>query len=209
MRSIFIGRSLFIGLGNPTSAYALHRHNVGMMAVDALHASLKAPPWQTKHHSLISKLPHGLFLVKPQTYMNRSGLAVGEMLTFYKKTPGDIVVFHDDLDLPLGKIKIKIGGGHGGHNGLRDLDRAIGPEYLRVRMGIGRPEHKTQVHDYVLSPFSSDQIATLKTMIQAIESHRIALEQTELAKLQALFGEKNSQVIHTLENPVKPAKNTT
>jgi PTH1 family peptidyl-tRNA hydrolase len=190
-------RCVFVGLGNPTAAYALHRHNAGMMVVDALHAFLRAPAWQAKHHSLISRSGNGLLLAKPQTYMNRSGLAVYEILTFYKKTRDQLVVFHDDLDLPLGKIKIKIGGGHGGHNGLRDLDRLIGPDYLRVRLGIGRPVHKTQVHDYVLSPFAPDQIPALEAMIQTLSSHLGDLETLDLSQLQARMGEKNSQVIHT------------
>jgi PTH1 family peptidyl-tRNA hydrolase len=190
-------RCVFVGLGNPTAAYALHRHNAGMMVVDALHALLQAPAWQTKHHSLISRTADGLMLVKPQTYMNRSGLAAHDVLTFYKKTPDQLIVFHDDLDLPLGKIKIKVGGGHGGHNGLRDLDRLLGPDYLRVRLGIGRPVHKTQVHDYVLSPFAPDEIPALKTMIQTLETHVGDLQHLALSQIQARLGEKNAQVIHT------------
>jgi PTH1 family peptidyl-tRNA hydrolase len=190
-------RCVFVGLGNPTAAYALHRHNAGMMVVDALHKTLQAPAWQAKHHSLISRTADGLLLAKPQTYMNRSGLAVYEILTFYKKTRDQLIVFHDDLDLPLGKIKIKVGGGHGGHNGLRDLDRLLGPDYLRVRLGIGRPVHKTQVHDYVLSPFTPDQIPALDAMIQTLTSHLGDLETLDLSQLQARMGEKNSQVIHT------------
>jgi PTH1 family peptidyl-tRNA hydrolase len=190
-------RCVFVGLGNPTAEYALHRHNAGMMVVDALHASLRAPAWQTKHHSLISRTADGLMLVKPQTYMNRSGLAAYDVLTFYKKTPDQLIVFHDDLDLPLGKIKIKVGGGHGGHNGLKDLDRLLGPDYLRVRLGIGRPVHKTQVHDYVLSPFTPDEIPAVETMIQTLETHVGDLQQLPLNQIQARLGKKNSQVIHT------------
>ena len=190
-------RCVFVGLGNPTAEYALHRHNAGMMVVDALHRQLQAPAWQAKHRSLISRSPDGLLLVKPQTYMNRSGLAVYDVLTFYKKTIEDIIVFHDDLDLPLGKIKIKIGGGHGGHNGLRDLDRLLGPDYLRVRLGIGRPVHKTQVHDYVLSPFTPDEKPAVDAMIQTLTSHLHDLQHLPLGPLQARLGEKNSQVIHT------------
>ena len=190
-------RCVFIGLGNPTAEYALHRHNAGMMVVDAMHDLVRAPTWQTKHHSLISRNPHGLLLVKPQTYMNRSGLAVYDVLTFYKKTLEHIIVFHDDLDLPLGKIRIKIGGGHGGHNGLRDLDRFLGPDYLRVRLGIGRPVHKTQVHDFVLSPFTPDEKPAVDAMIQTVTSHFNDLQHLPLNQLQARLGEKNSQVIHT------------
>lgn len=196
-------RCVFVGLGNPTAAYALHRHNVGMMVVEALHALARAPAWQAKHHSLISRTAGGLLLVKPQTYMNRSGLAVYDVLTFYKKTLDQLVVFHDDLDLPLGKMKIKIGGGHGGHNGLRDLDRLLGPDYLRVRLGIGRPVHKTQVHDYVLSPFTPDEKPAVETMIQTLQSHWGDLQTLPLGALQARLGGNNSQVIH---NPQKTQK---
>ena len=182
-------RNVFIGLGNPTTEYCKHRHNVGMMAIDALHQHLNAPAWQNKNHSHISRTNDGIILAKPQTYMNLSGTAVVSIMQFYKNNISEIIVLHDDLELPLGKIKIKIGGGHGGHNGLRDIDQKIGTDYMRIRIGIGRPEHKTQVHDYVLSPFMPDQVNTVQNMISTIIKLYTPLLKDNLETLQRLLNQ--------------------
>jgi len=139
---------LIVGLGNPGDEYAATRHNVGFMAVDAIaaHYKLSAPAlrsskseggWKKKFKSLLTGT--GFILLKPLTFMNLSGEAVGEAMRFYQLAPEDVIVFHDDLDLLPGQVKIKQGGGSGGHNGLKSLDAHIGPDYWRVRIGIGHP----------------------------------------------------------------------
>jgi PTH1 family peptidyl-tRNA hydrolase len=148
---------LWIGLGNPTSRYAHNRHNAGFMAVEAVAAAYHATPWSNKFSALCSECliaGEKIILIKPQNYMNRSGQAIGEAMRFYKLTPQDITIFHDELDLAFGTLRVKTGGGHGGHNGLRDADAHIGKEYRRIRLGIGRPAEKDYVSDYVLSDFS-------------------------------------------------------
>lgn len=148
---------LIIGLGNPGNAYAGNRHNAGFMLVDALAEEYRASPWSKKFNALVTDIEIGaqkILLIKPQTYMNRSGQSVGEAMRFYKLTPSDITIFHDELDLPFGKLRVKVGGGHGGHNGLKDIDAHIGKDYRRVRLGIGHPGDKNLVSDYVLSDFN-------------------------------------------------------
>ena len=163
---------LFIaGLGNPGSKYAAHRHNIGFMAVDAIHEEHGFHPWSKKHGALVSDGMLGrekVLLVKPQTFMNESGKAVGEALRFYKAGPGDLVVLHDELDLPPGKVRIKAGGGNGGHNGLRSIDAHVGKDYRRVRLGIGHPGHKDRVSGYVLSDFAKADRDWLDPLLDAL-----------------------------------------
>jgi len=150
---------LLIGLGNPGREYANHRHNVGFMCLDEIRQSYGFPPEKAKFSGLLTEgqVDHQkVYLFKPLTYMNRSGGPVAEAARFFKISPDHIVVFHDDLDLMPGKVRVKQGGGHGGHNGLRDLDAHLGPQYWRVRIGIGRPLHKEGVISYVLSNFSKE-----------------------------------------------------
>ena len=152
---------LFAGLGNPGSAYAMNRHNVGFMAVDRIGSQHGFSPWKKKGTSLISDgqiKSEKIILAKPQSFMNGSGLPVAELVRFYKIELNDVFVFHDELDLPLGKLRVKAGGGHGGHNGLRDIDRHIGINYWRVRIGIGRPPHDDMAAKaWVLANFSRDE----------------------------------------------------
>ena len=146
---------LIVGLGNPGEDYVHTRHNIGFMAVDALAQHYRCGPWKKKFKSLVTGTD--FLLLKPQTYMNLSGEAVGEAMRFHKLAPSEVLVFHDDLDLPAGEVRIKQGGGAGGHNGLKSLDAHIGKDYGRVRLGIGRPvtEEKGEVvTNYVLSPFA-------------------------------------------------------
>lgn len=146
---------LFVGLGNPGSEYADTRHNVGFMVIDELlrrHSYVNAS--KSAFEGELFKLQDN-FLLKPQTYMNLSGKSISAVKQFYKID--DVVVIHDDLDLPFGALRFKFAGGHGGHNGLKSTDGAISKEYLRVRMGIGRPENKGEVASYVLAPFSSTE----------------------------------------------------
>lgn len=147
---------LFVGLGNPGANYADTRHNVGWMAVDAIAAAHGFGPERAKFQGRLAEGRLGsdkVLILKPETFMNLSGQSVGEALRFHKLTPADVVVFHDELDLLPGRLKLKQGGGHAGHNGLRSLHQHIGPDYARVRIGIGHPGDKNRVSDYVLHPF--------------------------------------------------------
>lgn len=149
--------SLIIGLGNPGSDYAGNRHNVGFMALDAIAAAHGFGIWKkAKGGELAEGLIAGkkTYLFKPMSYMNLSGNPAGELSRFYKITPALITVIHDELDLPLCKIRVKRGGGHGGHNGLKSLDEHLGKDYQRVRFGIDHPGNKDDVADYVLRDFS-------------------------------------------------------
>ncbi|MEM9125184.1 MAG: aminoacyl-tRNA hydrolase [Pseudomonadota bacterium] len=152
---------LFVGLGNPGSKYARNRHNIGFMALDRIADEHGFGPWKSKFQAQIAEGRLGqekVLLIKPQTFMNRSGQAVGEAMRFYKLDPNDVTVFHDELDLAPGKVRVKAGGGHAGHNGLRSIHDHISPSYDRVRLGIGHPGRKETVSPYVLSDFSkSDQ----------------------------------------------------
>lgn len=168
---------LIIGLGNPGDEYVRTRHNIGFMAVDALAAHTHCGAWKKKFRSLITSRDQDL-LAKPQTYMNLSGEAVAEMVGFYRLKPEQVIVFHDDLDLVAGQIKVKQGGGAGGHNGLKSLDTHIGPNYWRIRMGIGRPLTEQgemikgdAVTNYVLNPFSKADKIWLDPLLDGITSH--------------------------------------
>lgn len=144
------------GLGNPGSRYASHRHNVGFMMVDQLADRYGFPPWKDKFGGQLAEGRIGInktLLFKPQSYMNRSGLPVVELMRFYKESPDHLTVIHDEIDLVAGKIRVKMGGGHGGHNGLRDIDRHLGQNYWRLRVGVGRSRFNADVDQHVLSDF--------------------------------------------------------
>ena len=150
---------LVVGLGNPGAEYAATRHNVGFMAADELHRRYNFSPFRSKFNGLIAEgLIEGetVYLLKPQTYMNLSGNSVVQAANFYKILPENIVVIHDDMDLPTDKIKAKIGGGSGGHNGIKSIDSQITPDYNRIRIGVGHPVSKNEenVVNHVLSGFS-------------------------------------------------------
>ncbi len=164
---------LIVGLGNPGPSYRTHRHNIGFMVVERVHARIGASEWREKHRGLSGR---GLLagrethLLLPQTFMNLSGESVQRAVTALGVKPSDILVVHDDLDLPFGDVRVKVGGGHGGHNGLRDITRVIGADYLRVRVGIGRPTVGTVEH-YVLSPFTKEESVELDGVItRAVEA---------------------------------------
>lgn len=162
---------IIVGLGNPGPRYAQQRHNVGFMAADAIHARHRFAPWRQKFQAEISEgtlADERVLLIKPLTYMNDSGRAVGEAARFYKVAPGDIVVVHDELDLPPGKFRLKAGGGHGGHNGLRSLSQHLGDAYRRLRIGIGHPGSKDAVHNYVLHDFAKSDEKWLAPLLDAI-----------------------------------------
>jgi len=154
---------LIVGLGNPGATYASTRHNVGFMVIDELlrRHSNEAISKSSFEGELYKIASH--FFLKPSTYMNLSGRSIAAVKNFYKID--EVVVIHDDLDLPFGALRFKHGGGHGGHNGLKSADAMISKEYLRVRMGIGKPQHKGEVASYVLSPFSADEVKLLDAWI--------------------------------------------
>lgn len=148
---------LFVGLGNPGAKYMGNRHNIGFMALDQIASDHGFSPWRAKFQGQLCEGKLGgekVILLKPETFMNLSGQSVGETMRFYKLTPADVTVFHDELDLAPGKCRVKTGGGHAGHNGLRSIHQHIGAEYQRVRMGIGHPGHKDAVARYVLNDFA-------------------------------------------------------
>lgn len=162
---------LWVGLGNPGPQYAYHRHNVGWLAVDDIAERHRFGPWKSKFQGLWCEgriEGERIILFKPATYMNESGRAVGEAMRFWKLGPGDVTAFHDELDLAPGKVRVKLGGGAAGHNGLRSLDRHIGPAYWRVRIGIGHPGDRDRVHGWVLSDFSKADETWLDPLLEAI-----------------------------------------
>lgn len=163
---------IIAGLGNPGLQYAKTKHNVGFMLLDALAQHLGASPWKEAFTSLISEVRidgEKIFLVKPQTYMNESGAAIGPMLTYYKVRLEDLIVVHDDMDIPAGMIRIRKKGGSGGHNGIKSIIAHVGGEnFPRIRIGIGRPLSGWSVIDHVLAPFSSEDIPHIRTAIEML-----------------------------------------
>ena len=148
---------LFVGLGNPGSQYEKTRHNIGFRVIDRLVDDLGARDIsKSSFQGNLYRVGNLLFL-KPATYMNLSGKSVQAVKQFFKVETEEIVVIHDDIDLPFGALRFKQGGGHGGHNGLKSIDALIGKEYVRVRIGVGKPEHKSQVADYVLHDFNVEE----------------------------------------------------
>lgn len=169
---------LFVGLGNPGAQYAGNRHNVGFMAVEAIADAHSFGPWRSKFQGEIAEGRLGLekvLLLKPGTFMNLSGDAVRAAMTFYKLAPIEVVVFHDELDLPAGRIRAKTGGGHAGHNGLRSIDAHLGPNFHRVRIGIGHPGDKRLVTNHVLGDFAKADQAWLDPMLAGIAEGAPAL----------------------------------
>jgi PTH1 family peptidyl-tRNA hydrolase len=162
---------LFVGLGNPGTKYAGNRHNIGFMAVNRIASDHGFAPWRSRFQGSVTEGLLGgvrVALLKPETFMNLSGQSVGEALRFYKLTPGDVVVFHDELDLAPGKLRMKMGGGHAGHNGLRSIHAHIGEAYGRVRLGIGHPGHKDAVAGYVLNDFAKADQNWLDDVLRGI-----------------------------------------
>ena len=162
---------LLVGLGNPGPKYERNRHNIGFMAVDAIVRRHSFRPWRARFQSLAAEGTLGaakVLALRPTTFMNESGRAVGEALRYYKLAPSDVLVIHDDLDLAAGKLRIKLGGGHAGHNGLRSIDDHIGRDYRRLRLGIGHPGDRERVHGYVLSDISRAETAMFDKLVDAI-----------------------------------------
>jgi PTH1 family peptidyl-tRNA hydrolase len=151
---------LFVGLGNPGAKHAGNRHNIGFMAVEEIARRHGFAPWRRRFQGIATEGTIGrekVLLLLPGTYMNESGRAVAEAMHFYKMPLGDIVVFHDEIDLAPGKVRVKTGGGVAGHNGLRSISAHVGNDYRRVRIGVGHPGVKDLVHGYVLNDFAKDE----------------------------------------------------
>ncbi len=162
---------LLVGLGNPGAEHANNRHNIGFMVMDALVRRYSFAAYRSRFHGLTAEGRIGgekILALKPETFMNESGLAVGEVVRFHKLDLEDVIVFHDEIDLHPCKIRVKHGGGHAGHNGLRSIDDHIGKDYTRVRIGVGHPGEKDRVTGHVLNNFSSDEVPRFIALVDAI-----------------------------------------
>jgi PTH1 family peptidyl-tRNA hydrolase len=183
--------TLFVGLGNPGSQYEETRHNVGFKVIDKLVADLSARDIsKTSFHGTLFRTANTLFL-KPTTFMNLSGKSVQPIKHFFKVELEDIIVIHDDIDLPFGALRFKKGGGHGGHNGLKSIDTHITKEYLRVRVGVGKPEYKSQVADYVLHDFYDEERVRLEKLIEHTANACKALSDETLNKVKSHYSLKS------------------
>jgi PTH1 family peptidyl-tRNA hydrolase len=187
---------LVVGLGNPGSQYASNRHNIGFMAVDALAEKIGPTSFQNNYQAEIARVRVGdetILLMKPQTFMNRSGISVQGAMAFFKIKPADIIVIHDEIDLPLGTLRIKSGGGHGGNNGLRDISARIGPDYLRLRLGVGRPQHKGAEANHVLSNFRPEEEEARDKLIGQAARATVLILEKGVATAQMRYHKKGGQ----------------
>jgi PTH1 family peptidyl-tRNA hydrolase len=178
---------LFVGLGNPGAKYARNRHNIGFVAVDEIARRHGFGPWRRRFQSEASEgtlASERVILLKPTTYMNDSGRAVQEAVNFFKIDAGDVTVFQDELELPPGKVRVKVGGGIAGHNGLRSVTSHIGNDYRRVRLGIGHPGVKELVHAYVLSDFFKEDAPWVTALSEAVADHAPMLASGQDASFQ-------------------------
>jgi|TARA_B110000459_G_scaffold201452_1_gene252155 PTH1 family peptidyl-tRNA hydrolase len=210
---------LFVGLGNPGSQYEKNRHNVGFMAVSRIVENHNFSPWKNKFQGSISNgllRNQKIIILKPNTFMNLSGQSVGEVIRFYKIPSSKVIVFHDEIDFPLGKLKFKSGGGHAGHNGLRSISEHIGSDYIRIRIGVGHPGNKNAVANYVLGDFSKVEQETITQILEVIstEAPDLTLENaTDFGKSISEKIQKNTskdKVIkkETVENPKRVVEDT-
>ncbi|KQR69119.1 aminoacyl-tRNA hydrolase [Rhizobium sp. Leaf341] len=177
---------IFAGLGNPGPKYAGNRHNIGFMALDAIHRRHAFSPWSKKFKAEIAEGDLGgerVLLLKPQTFMNLSGEAVGEAMRFYKVPVGGVVAIYDELDLVAGKARLKTGGGHGGHNGIKSMDAHCGRDYRRLRLGIGHPGSKELVERHVLGDFSKADRLWLEPLLDALADNADMLARAEDSQL--------------------------
>ena len=171
---------LLVGLGNPGPDSANNRHNIGFKIIDAINLQFKLSKQKPKFKGLLTTGNIGdkkIYAIKPLTFMNNSGICIRELLEYFKIDAEDVIVFHDDLDIEFGKIKAKFGGSSAGHNGIASIDKFIGKEYSRVRIGIGKPENKISVSDYVLNDFNEDEQVHLDSITSnIIESLTILID---------------------------------
>jgi PTH1 family peptidyl-tRNA hydrolase len=191
---------LFVGLGNPGPQYARNRHNIGFMAVDEICRHHGFGPWRRKFQGVIAEgtiSGKKILALKPLTFMNESGLSVGQAVRFFAVEPSEVFVFHDELDLLAGKLRVKTGGGTAGHNGIRSIDAHIGSGFHRIRLGIGHPGERGRVHGHVLSDFAKADAQWVVPLLEAI---------AENAGLLASRSEANFQnKVHLALNPVSRA----
>lgn len=176
---------LWVGLGNPGAKYAHNRHNIGFMAVDRIAADHGFGPWRSRFQGQVAEgtLAGGkVLLLKPGTYMNLSGQSVAEAARFHKLAPSDVTVFHDEIDLAPARIRVKTGGGHAGHNGLRSIHDHLGDAYHRVRLGVGHPGHKDAVPSYVLHDFARSDADWLDALLHGISDGAPALGTGDTAR---------------------------
>lgn len=196
---------LLIGLGNPGARYAGNRHNIGFRAVEAIAERHGLGPWKRRFQGEAAEGRIGgekVLLLKPMTYMNESGRAAGEAARFYKIPPEDMIAFHDELDLAPGRVKVKQGGGHAGHNGLKSLTAHCGADFWRVRIGIGHPGDKAKVTSYVLSDFPKADAVWLDPLFDAMADAAPALVDGRADR----FAADVAQAMHEVEAPAEPAK---
>lgn len=182
---------LIVGLGNPGGKYAGHRHNIGFMALDMIASDHGFASWKGKHNGSVSEGRFGsdrAVLLKPETFMNNSGQSVQAAMRFYKLEPADVIVLHDEIDLAPGKVKYKMGGGHAGHNGLRSIHQHIGPDYGRVRLGVGHPGHKDRVPGYVLHDFAKADQDWLDDVLRGCSDGAAFLAADDSAKFMNAVG---------------------
>lgn len=189
---------IIAGLGNPGKKYTQNRHNIGFKILDSMAELNNFQPWRKKFQSQITEgylNSKKVMLIKPETFMNNSGNAIQEVLNFYKLNVENLTVIHDDLDLKIGKVKLKTGGGSAGHNGLKSIDQHVGSSYLRLRFGISRPANKAMVAKYVLSDFTVNDRDEIEALIIKISRH-----------IEKLFNENQqeflNQINQTQENAV-------
>jgi peptidyl-tRNA hydrolase, PTH1 family len=190
---------LIVGLGNPGASYEATRHNIGFMALNKIAERYNCAAWQKKFKSMMTAhmLDPALVLLKPQTFMNLSGEAVGTAMRFYKLESENVIVFHDDLDLQPGQVKIKRGGGAGGHNGLKSIDAHIGPDYWRIRLGIGHPGVKGDVvTDYVLTAFNQRDYNWLQPLLDILAQ-----------KLDVMLKGRTAEYLNHITSQMKPVLN--
>jgi PTH1 family peptidyl-tRNA hydrolase len=176
---------LIVGLGNPGAKYARNRHNIGFMALDRIAEDHGFSPWKAQHQGLVSEGRFGAeraILLKPETFMNLSGQSVQAAMRFHKIDAADVIVLHDEIDLAPAKVKCKTGGGHAGHNGLRSIHAHIGPDYDRVRLGVGHPGHKDAVPGYVLRDFAKADENWLEDVLRGISDGAPELVRGNTAK---------------------------
>ena len=162
---------LLVGLGNPGEKYAGNRHNIGFMVLEAIAREYGFAAWRKRFRGVAAEgtlAGARILALKPLTFMNNSGRSVGEAWRFHRIERSQVIVLHDEMDLELGKVRVKLGGGHGGHNGIRDIANQIGPDFVRARIGIGHPGEKARVHGHVLKDFSKAEQADVDKLIHAI-----------------------------------------
>lgn len=179
---------LIAGLGNPGSKYELTRHNIGFLVIDEMTKNYSTTNINKSNFQSITLKSNNIVFAKPQTFMNLSGDSIVSIKKYFNIENDKIIVVHDDLDLPFGTIKYKIGGGHGGHNGLKSIDSHIGKEYVRIRVGIGKPKEKNDVANYVLSNFSKEELKALEDIIpRIVDAIEFYIKSDSIEELKSKF----------------------